>query len=153
MQYLNPTDDKIKINRDAARLLKAEIEMTLGNKMQALQTLNQINKETYEGNITSTNGTIEKPVIWALRASSSEPYIPVYTNSHMLLFEKEISGNNEGLETEWQNTSFINYGYWAALKRIGKANMVTGCYDYELLMPLPANEIANNPNIKQNLGY
>ena len=45
------------------------------------------------------------------------------------------------------------YGYWTALKRLGKAQSITGCYDYELLMPIPYDEIIYNPMMTQNPGY
>jgi len=45
------------------------------------------------------------------------------------------------------------YGYWAALKRLGKAQEMTGCYDYELLMPFPYQELLLNSKMAQNPGY
>lgn len=46
-----------------------------------------------------------------------------------------------------------SYGYWAALKRLGKAQEVTGCDDHELLMPFSVREISSNPKLRQNPGY
>ena len=57
------------------------------------------------------------------------------------------------VEAYWLKSEYLDYGYWTALKRMGKAQTVTGCYDYELLMPIPANELALNPSMTQNPGY
>jgi hypothetical protein len=56
-------------------------------------------------------------------------------------------------ESYWQTSDYLDYGYWAALKRMGKAQEVTGCFDYELLMPIPYTDIMLNQNLKQNPGY
>ena len=134
------------INKDAGRMLMAEIEMTRGNIENAKSIISKINKKNYEGVLTSITGPIGNSVICALPIQNTEQYIPVYTYSHITLFEKELSDNKEDLEKDWANASLINYGYWAALKRIGKAQEVTGCYEYELLMPFP-------PHFVQNPGY
>ena len=144
--------DKMIVGRDAALILKAELEVTQGNNSSALAALNQVDKNRYDGVISSTT-TIEKPVVWAVRKSNTDKYLPIYTYSHIKLYEKEMSGNKDGLETEWKNESYIEHGYWAALKRLKKAQTVTGCYDYELLMPFPSSYIASDYTAVQNTGY
>ena len=89
---------------------------------------------------------------------------------HNQLYLYEITGSRDGLmlpiidvnldgtpdsnnELYWQASNYLNYGYWAALKRMGKAQEVTGCFDYELLMPIPSMDIMLNPNMTQNPGY
>lgn len=44
-------------------------------------------------------------------------------------------------------------GYWLMLKRTGNAMSVSGCQDYELLMPIPERELDVNPTLVQNPGY
>jgi len=39
------------------------------------------------------------------------------------------------------------------LKRLGKAQDITGCKGFELLMPIPSKEMINNPKLTQNEGY
>jgi hypothetical protein len=87
---------------------------------------------------------------------------------HNQLYLFEITGSKDGLmlpdiiidgisanynESYWQTSDYLDYGYWAALKRMGKAQEVTGCFDYELLMPIPYTDIMLNQNLKQNPGY
>ena len=60
---------------------------------------------------------------------------------------------DNNIESYWQTSDYLDYGYWAALKRMGKAQQVTGCFDYELLMPIPYIAIMSNPNLTQNPGY
>lgn len=44
-------------------------------------------------------------------------------------------------------------GYFAFLKRNGIAKSEVGYEDYQLLWPIPANEIMTNPKMTQNPGY
>lgn len=161
-------NDQVYFNKDAGLMLKAELHMSLGDKMQAATTLNQINKDRY---ITtrSSSTSLEKSFIWAVYLQQNS-YCPVYTLMHNQLYLYESTGsknnltlpsidlNNDGtpdtdIESFWLASAYLDYGYWAALKRMGKAQEVTGCFDYELLMPIPAQEIYSYPNFKQNPGY
>lgn len=60
---------------------------------------------------------------------------------------------DDEIESFWAASDQLDYGYWAALKRMGKAQEVTGCYNHELLMPIPYMDIISNPNLTQNPGY
>lgn len=147
-------EEKLVIGKDAGLVLKAELEMVFGKKNSALSVLADIDKAKYEAEIAAKNDVVVIPVIWAFKIPGlSNSYIPIYTYSHVSLYEKENSGNTNGLESEWSNFPFILYGNWAALKRMGKAQSVTGCYEHELLMPIPTDELALNPSMKQNPGY
>jgi len=152
-EQVSSSENSFLMSRDAGRMLKSELEMALGNKNSAKSLLQQIDKEVYEGEMSSTDGDMAKPVIWGLPVTGSSSYIPVYTCSHMTLLTKELAGETEQLETEWISNVFTKHGYWAALKRMGKAQSLTGCYDYELLMPFPLSDILTNPNMTQNPGY
>ena len=44
-------------------------------------------------------------------------------------------------------------GYFAFLKRTGLAKSTLGLEDYQLLFPIPQDEIYNNPSMTQNPGY
>lgn len=155
-------------SKDAGRMLKAELLMALGNKTQATATLNQIEKSRYY-NTRSASSSLDRSYIWALHTQQNT-YCPVYTVMHTELYLYEITGSKEGLnlptidlnkdgktdedvESFWHVSEYTDYGYWAALKRMGKAQEVTGCYDYELLMPIPSQDLSFNPNFKQNPGY
>ncbi len=169
----NATNGRLIFNQDAGYMLKAALEMTLGYKSAAKTTLDQIYLPQYRTQTRSTVSSLKNTFIWALKLSGVEEYIPVYTFTHNQLFYYEINGNRNGLEldyysetvgegsetqegdvaAEWQRQANVDYGYWAMLKRLNKAQAVTGCQDYELLMPFPASDIALNPNLKQNPGY
>lgn len=135
VSYNTEAETKAKFTRNAALMLKAEIELAMGYKQDARNTLDEV----------------ENTVGFSL--ANQEQTIPVYTPSHLSLYQKEASGDTAGLETEWAAMTDYSYGYWATLKRLGKAQTVTGCYDYELLMPVPYEEMARYPNITQNPGY
>ena len=159
---------QIRFNKDAGLMLKAELAMSLGNKQLAAATLNQIDKSRYY-NTRSASSSLDRSYIWALHTQQNM-YCPVYTVMHTNLYLYENSGSKDGLdlptidlnkdgkpdedvESFWHASEYTDYGYWAALKRMGKAQEVTGCFDYELLMPIPAQEINSYPNFKQNPGY
>ena len=161
-------DLRPSFEQDAGLMLKAELAMSLGNKQLAAATLNQIDKSRYY-NTRSASSSLDRSYIWALHTQQNT-YCPVYTVMHTNLYLYENSGSKDGLdlptidlnkdgkpdedvESFWHASEYTDYGYWAALKRMGKAQEVTGCFDYELLMPIPAQEINSYPNFKQNPGY
>lgn len=144
----NDVNERMHMRQDAGRMLKAEIEMTLGNHTLALSFLNQIDKQLYNN---------EKSMVWGVsnynESTGTTTSIPVYNFDLLNLYSKEISSNKNETLAEWKNLSSTDYGYWAALKRMGQAQSVTGCADFELLMPFPYNYIEANPNAHQNKGY
>jgi hypothetical protein len=44
-------------------------------------------------------------------------------------------------------------GYFAFLKRTGLAQSTLGLSDYQLLFPIPQEEVMRNPGLTQNPGY
>lgn len=146
------TSDKYLFTNNAGRMLRAELELTLGNSSKALSIINQIDAGLYVTTRSTLDGVPGTSVIWALSIAEGNN-IPVYTYNHLIQYTKEASGSKDGLETEWQSAMSNEYGYWTALKRLGKAQSITGCYDYELLMPIPYDEIIYNPMMTQNPGY
>lgn len=135
------SEGNLAICRLAGYLLQAEIAMTLGNKTTANSILSNIG--------SSSNG---ETIIWGFKTEQTASTTPIYTNKHISLYKDEASNNTSSLLTDWANASFT-YGYWAALKRLGQAQAVTECYNYELLMPIPDNVINLNKNFTQNPGY
>ena len=155
-RYDNATETKCYFTRDAALMLLAEVSLTRGYVELANDALSQIYANKYNASIPDAsaiyNGSIEnaQPVIFALALEGH--YQPVYTKSHYDLLQKEVQGKTE-LASEWKGTLCTEYGYWAALKRMGVAQSVTGCQDFELLMPFPPEELMYNANLRQNPGY
>jgi hypothetical protein len=79
--------------------------------------------------------------------------VPIYTAQLTTLLKKEALGETEEALQLWQHQENATYGYWAMLKRTGKAQQVTGCKEHEILMPIPESEIIYNTNLTQNPGY
>lgn len=156
-QYESADKTKCYFTRDAALMLLAEVTLTKGYKEMANAAISQINFSKYNTTISDAstiyNGNIgnTQAVIFALALEGH--YQPIYTKAHYDLLQKEVQGNTENLASQWKGSICTEYGYWAALKRLGVAQSVTGCQDYELLMPFPSSEIAMNPNLRQNPGY
>ena len=147
------SSNKYLFTKDAGYMLLTELEMTLGNHATALNYLNQIDASKYVTTRTTNYGSPGSSVIWGLKQSEIDAFYPIYTFTHGHLYNEEASDRKEGLEKNWQTSCSSEYGYWAALKRLGKAQAITGCYDYQLLMPFPISEITRNPYMKQNPGY
>ena len=147
---------KYYLTSDVGYLLKAELEMTLGNHTQAKNTLNQIDGSRYVVTRSSYGGTPGTSIIWGLNQVGVDAFFCVFDYKHLYLYNKESSKVESAaeLEQEWQNNNMKSeYGYWAALKRLKLAQTITGCDDYELLMPIPQNDLIQNPSLKQNSGY
>ena len=130
----------------AISMLYAELELTNGNKVSAKNHLSGLSNYG-EGLIfilgASTN----------TGDSSTDKYHDIYDVSTVALYNKEASDDLQTLAEEWTTSFSSNYGYWATLKRLGKAQEVTGCEAYQLLLPIPSNELMTNPKMTQNPGY
>ena len=156
-QYETAAKTKYYITHDAALMFLAEILLTQKYMDEGNYAFSLINASKYNATISDAlsiyNGNVEssQPVIFALALEGHCQ--PIYTKSHYDMFLKELQGNTDGLATEWKGSLCTEYGYWAALKRLGIAHSVTGCQDYELLMPFPSGELMSNPNLTQNPGY
>ena len=148
---LGSSYNKIAMSKDAALMLATEIALTQKNS-NAKDFAEKITWSEYMGEITSSSNE-EKPVIWALRSVDGKKTTLLYTYNHILLYEHEWMANLAKAAAGWEEASFTDYGYWAALKRLGYAQTVTGCQDYQLLMPIPISIILMNPAIVQNPGY
>lgn len=143
-------EDESWFTRDAALMLKAEIELTLGLLTEAQTKLNSISNDVLLELSAPKKGNPDYFDI-----------VTIYTPNHLNLFKQEAQGNQEGLVAAWkalpatQNSTWLaHYGYWAALKRLGKAQEVTGCYDYELLMPFFTEDLVDYiAGTEQNPGY
>jgi len=156
-RYVSEMENKCLFTRVNALMLKAEIELTLNMHSAAAQTLAQIDSQQYQGDLQISNGLVQlsnlQPVIFALAMSEKNVARPIYTNLHLQMFQREANGETLGLETAWKEGNLTDYGYWTALKRLGKAQTVTGCRNYELLFPFYYTELRLNPNMVQNPGY
>lgn len=156
LKQSSPAVSKFFFTSDVGNMLKAEIELTLGNHAQANNTLNQIDGSRYVVTRSLYSGTPATSIIWGLHQTGADAFYCIYDYKHLYLFSKEASQSETAAELaqEWQNNNMkYEYGYWAALKRLKIAQTITGCYEFELLMPIPSYVIQVTPNIKQNVGY
>ena len=134
--YDMPLETQSRFTRGAALMLKAELELTMGRTLEAKATLNNV----------------ESTILFGF-SRQEDDILLVYSANRLNLYSKEANGITEGLAEEWAALTDSHYGYWAALKRLGKAQEVTHCYDYELLMPFPTNDLRVNTKLAQNPGY
>lgn len=140
---LKDVDSHKYLNPDACQLLLAEVILTMdGNKVAAKDIFDSYSKtnspELYFEFIESDNsGQVVKTY-------------PVYTKLHAERLSKEAAGQYGGLIESWSQAK-LTYGYWQMLKRLGKAEDVTGCQKYQVMFPYPWNEVSEE--FPQNEGY
>lgn len=77
----------------------------------------------------------------------------IYSYQKANLYLLEAKRKLDNLVNTWDESYAWYYGYWAAMKRLGAAKEKANCEDYQLLLPIPADEILHNPNLIQNPGY
>lgn len=130
-------------NSDAAKILAAEVSLTLGNKDIAKTLL-----EYYAGYNQSADLYLE--FVESDANGQVIQTIPAYTKMHAERLYKEADGQLSGLAQSWKQVN-LKHGFWQMLKRNNWAESVTGCQKYQLLFPFPENEVS--ANFPQNEGY
>ena len=148
-------------SKDATNLLLAEICLYRNESASTKAHLNRIDKYTYTGisifsiSMTDINAGYSSPsfynqykgLIWDEHAE----HVEIYNASTIDLYRKEAENETASILAEW--SSQPQYGYWAMLNRLGKAQELTGCEPHETLMPIPESEMRNNRKMTQNAGY
>ena len=136
------------------KTLMAEILLSLGRAADAKPLLESVKANMGEmglNMIVSSSMDTELPAAFPyIFADASK--VNIYGNSYVNLLYEESSGNTGTLSDTWFTSDF-HYGEWAALKRLGTAQTKTGCMEYELLLPIPIQELMVNPMMTQNPGY
>ena len=99
-------------------------------------------------------------IIYTVTGFESHNKIIIYTKKYaeLLLAEysyylglvNEAGGDLPQIISRWDSNS---YGYWSMLKRTNRLVQSIGCPEYMKYLPIPASELANNPNLMQNPGY
>lgn len=172
--FANPTSD-------LASLILAELYISNGNYQSALPLLaGIINSRRYSIEEIKTRSSLNSSdIIFSLTSFDAvETVFRTYTDVLLLKAECDyMTGNsssakqltdyiisNKGIDVSETNIAKaiaairkILYeqtnGYYAYLKRSGLAKEILGLEDYQLLLPIPSNEIMFNPYITQNPGY
>lgn len=136
-------NDRYFIDHETLQTIKGEINLERGNRSTALSL--------FENNI---------PTFALSLLNQSETYkvifgeeIPLYTPQLTTLLTTEACGGIDEALQLWQEQGALSYGYWAMLKRTGKAQEFVNCKEHELQMPIPMQELIYNINITQNPGY
>ena len=131
-------------DHDAACLLLAEIELTLGTSATVPVA------ETF---FSLLDNRVDERHLRLYLDQLRRPEISVYVPHTNWLLSIEAEGGMEAYERayEWRGSEFL--GAWAALKRLGQAQALTGCKDHELLLPIPYAELITNRDLRQNPGY
>ena len=94
---LTSQEDKLRASHDAEIMLKAELEMALGNTNSAITTLSELDTSPYVAT-RATATSLGQFFIWALAQSTqTNLYYPVYTLMHHQLYLYETTGKKENL--------------------------------------------------------
>ncbi|HVK50079.1 MAG TPA: RagB/SusD family nutrient uptake outer membrane protein, partial [Pseudobacter sp.] len=84
------------------------------------------------------------------------------SNASLFPPDLTVTEVTEAIASERRRELFAEWGHrWLDLKRTGKAREVLSAIsykqpwkgDYQLLYPIPVNDLRDNPNLKQNEGY
>lgn len=176
-------NDILFISKDVARIILADIYMYSQQYAEAKALLEEVVSNNYYALETAKEYTKDsKELILGRYAdkgtrSSEDEIIPILTYSDVLLSLAEcenylsagqgkshleevttkkgitVSQNDvkTGIKEARKLLKLSNY--WAFLKRTGLAKSELGLEDYQLLFPIPDNEISKNKALKQNNGY
>lgn len=180
--YDTNINDVFFSSKDVARILLADIYMYQGNYSKAKPYLEKVVSNGYY-NLNSSDVIMAYKAQYMTRASSSNDYVPLFTLSDVILSLAECDYMLGNSPAAWQNAkkvanvkqTFSNtnapedlleyisqvrkvsmsttIGRFAFLKRTGLAKKELGLQDYQLLFPIPANEIKYSSNMTQNPGY
>lgn len=136
-----------RVTEETVQALRGEMALSLGDKDKARYLLSNCQSDFGVAIDGQTN-----PGIYQVFGGS----ISNYTSEkiELLLRETDIEGTEDALALldEWKQKKQY-WGYWGMLIRTGQAQAVYGCEEYELLMPIPQNELEMMPSLVQNPGY
>lgn len=125
----------VYISQAAVNVLKAEIYLTLGKKNEACSALKNISNED----------------VFVFSNELGKKDVEVYSKEYIEYLKEEANGIDNS--AKWFANRKNNYGTFAALKRLGKVQSLTGIDSHYNLLPIPLNEIYMNPRLSQNPGY
>ena len=180
--YDTNINDVFFCSKDVARILLADIYMYRNNYSKAKPYLEKVISNGYY-NLNSNDVIMAYQYSVITRASSTNEYVPLFTLSDVTLSLAECEYKLGNTNVAWQNAkkvadakqTFSNItapegllqyvsqirkvsmsttiGRFAFLKRTGLAKQELNLQDYQLLFPIPANEIMYSSNMTQNPGY
>ena len=125
----------VYVSQNAVDVLKAEIYLTLGMKDEACSVLKSIANED----------------VLLFSNEMGKKDLEVYSKEYIEYLKDEANGTDNS--AKWFANRKNYYGTFAALKRLGKVQSLTGIDTHYNLLPIPLNEIYMNPKLTQNSGY
>lgn len=125
----------VYISQDAVNVLKAEIYLTLGKMNEADKILKNVPDED----------------VFMLSNEIGKKDLEVYSKEYIEYLKEEACDTDNS--AKWFANRKNSYGTFAALKRLGKVQSLTGIDSHYNLLPIPSNEIRINPKLTQNTGY
>ncbi len=126
---------KYYFTQNAVCVLKAEIYLALDMKDKAKSVLQDVADED----------------VFALFNDGEQSDIEMYSAEYIAYLREEANGTDNS--EKWYANRKGYCGTFAALKRLGKVQSLTGIDAHYNLLPIPASELSLNPNLSQNSGY
>ena len=131
--------DNRHVTDSFVNILYTELYLSLGQKDLAYSHLKEVS--SFNDNIFTLK-SVDK--------NETKSTIDIYTQKYVELLKEEVKGKDNS--KAWFDRGAV-YGTWAALKRLGMAQSLTGIKEHELLLPIPINATIQNCSLKQNAGY
>lgn len=153
----NLSNQVFRLSGKSCQLLLAEIEQTLNFPDGAFWVLNDMEDfDTNDCFFLADDAAVEWPLAYKQNLYRAGKQ-PIYDTEYLQHLSEETNAYNEQVNEavvaeQWFNATNL-YGVWAALKRSGVAQSMTGCQSHELLLPIPARELMTDPSLRQNSGY
>lgn len=143
---INGTIPEGYLNKAAILTFHSTVELSRNNKEAAKELLGKA-KQLFENGETDCSLLNTDPISTVVIPAP----IQVITKTTVQLLLDEASTKLEQLNDKWEESG-IMFGHWQMLTRTKQAQKVTGCSDYQLLLPIPA-DVVDNSTIPQNTGY
>lgn len=143
---INGTISEGYLNKAAVLTFHAIVELSRNNKEAAKELLNKAKQQLENGDTTCSLFNTDP-----ISTIVSPAPIEVISKTTVQLLLDEASTKLEQLNEKWE-ASGTSFGHWQMLTRTKQAQMITGCADYQLLLPIPA-DVVENTNVSQNAGY
>ena len=143
---INGTISEGYLNKAAVLTFHAITELSRNNKEAAKELLNKAKQQLENGETTCLLFNTD-PISTVVNPAPIE----VISKTTVQLLLDEASTKIEQLNEKWEESG-TSFGHWQMLTRTKQAQKITGCADYQLLLPIPA-DVVENTNVSQNAGY
>lgn len=165
-------NDMFFVSKDVARILLADILMYQNKYDKAKPYLKKVIENGYytlnsqDGGVIMRYKTATLYSLADVMLSLAECEYKQGNTSSAWQYAKQVANTMGTFRSQTAPSGILEYiyqvrkvslsstvGRFAFLKRTGIAKSKLGLKDYQLLLPIPAKELANNSGMKQNPGY